>query len=55
VDQRREGPLLHLFGDDPGGIVFGIAGVDDQRQAGFARDGDVRAEQACCTARSEWS
>ena len=38
-------PLLHLLGEDRGGVVLGIAGVDDERQTGLARYRDMRAEQ----------
>ena len=45
MDQSREGTLLHFLGDDSGGIILGIAGVDDDWQAGLARDRNVGAEQ----------
>ena len=35
MDQRGEGALPHLVGEDRGGVVVGIAGVDDHRQPGL--------------------
>ncbi len=45
MDQRRESPLPHLIGQDIGGVLLRIAGMNDQRQTRLPRDVDVHAEQ----------
>ena len=37
-------PSLHRALEDLGGVVLGVAGVDDQRQAGLPRRLDMRLE-----------
>ena len=44
MDDAGIGALPHFLAQDRGGIVLGIAGVDDDRQPGLARGGDMRAE-----------
>ena len=44
MEQGREGPLPHFFLQDRGAIGVGVAGVDDERQAGLASGGDMGAE-----------
>ena len=44
MDQAGIGALPHFLGQDAGRVVVGVAGVDDQRQAGLARRLDVLAE-----------
>jgi hypothetical protein len=45
VDQGWKRPLPHFLLQDRGRVFLRLAGVDDQRQAGFAGHGDVNAEQ----------
>ena len=45
MNQRRERPLPHFVGQDSSGVLLRIAGVDDQRQAGFARHCDMGAKK----------
>ena len=44
MEDEREGPLPCFFLEDCGDVVVGLAGVDDERQAGLARGRDVAAE-----------
>src|SRR4051794_25259012 len=44
MDDSREGPLPHLLLEDGGGVLLGIAGVDDDRQPGLACRGDMGPE-----------
>jgi hypothetical protein len=44
VDDAGIGPLPHLLGEDLVGVRLGLAGVDDDRQAGLAGGGDVGPE-----------
>ena len=41
-----EGALPRFFFEDARGIVVGLAGMDDERQAGLARGGDMGAKSA---------
>ena len=44
MDQAGEGALGVLLLEDVAGLAVGVAGVDDQRQAGLARRRDMGAE-----------
>ena len=44
MQDEGEGPLPRLLFQDRGHVVVGRARVDDQRQPGFARGGNVGAE-----------
>ena len=46
VDHAGKGPLPHFVGQNFRGVLLGIAGVDDQRQAGFARRCDMFAKRS---------
>src|SRR3546814_1532773 len=46
MDDAAIGPLPHLIAHDGERVLLRIAGVDDQRQAGFAGRGDMGAEAA---------
>ena len=49
MDHAGIGALPHLVAQNFGGIIFGIAGVDDDRQSGFARCDDVTAKARALT------
>ena len=38
------GAVCMFLGEDAGHVLVGVAGMDDQRQAGFARGGDMDAQ-----------
>ena len=44
MQHATDGSLLHSLGQDRGGVVLGIAGMDDQRQAGGSSRFDVGGE-----------
>ena len=44
MEERLECAVLHLVLEDRRSIVFGLAAVDDKRQAGFASSSNVDAE-----------
>ena len=44
MQNARKPAVFSLFGEDRGGVLVGVAGMDDQRQAGFARRRDMGAE-----------
>ena len=46
MEQGGESPLPHFVLQNRGAVVVGVAGMDDERQAGFARGLDVNAEDA---------
>jgi len=41
MQQSRESPLPHFFFQDRGAIGVSVTGMDDQRQLGLPRGGDV--------------
>ena len=56
VQHSREGALPHFLFQDARHVVVGLARMDDERQAGFARRGDVGAESPLLrVARAELS
>ena len=56
VDQAGEGALPHLVFQDRHGVVVGIPGVDDQRQAGLAAAAAMCSRKlAFCSSRGLWS
>ena len=44
MQHGREGTPPRFFFEDARGVVIGLAGVNDQRQAGLTRGGDMGAE-----------